>query len=58
VDRERCLQQKLSYHMAIIQEHAAIAEELRAEIATIARAKGQVERDQEPSTKRRRLVDE
>jgi len=58
VDRERCLQQRLSYHMAMIQEHSASAEELRAEIATIARAKGQVERDQEPSTKKRRLVDE
>mmetsp|Transcript_16655 Transcript_16655/g.25229 ORF Transcript_16655/g.25229 Transcript_16655/m.25229 type:complete len:142 (+) Transcript_16655:1008-1433(+) len=58
VDRERCLQQKLSYHMAIVEKHAAIAEELRVEIATIARTKGQVERDQESSTKKRRLVDE
>mmetsp|Transcript_29002 Transcript_29002/g.43575 ORF Transcript_29002/g.43575 Transcript_29002/m.43575 type:complete len:390 (+) Transcript_29002:3-1172(+) len=61
VDRERCLQQRLSYHMAIVEKHAAIAEELRVEIATLARAncrQVEVEGDQEPSTKKRRLVDE
>jgi len=38
VNKKKFLQERLTYHMAIIQEHAATAEKLRAEIAAIEEA--------------------
>lgn len=38
VNKKKFLQERLAYHMAIIQEHAATAEKLRAEIAAIEEA--------------------